>query len=163
MNHSAHADTRSACDEICACVIRRCSAVPGSGGQEARFGCEFGSFFSCADGATPGDLLKGGIYSEIAIALKGGPWREASMAMLGMALGLSKEQAEAAAEGVDVYGQGVDALRGMAASRVGGAVGKAGAGVERFAQRVARGSRARSSTHPATSCEAAPSTVHVYL
>ena len=62
----------------------RC-AVPGDGGQEARFGCEFGSFFSCVDGATPGELLKRGIYSEIAVALKGGPWREASMAMLAMA------------------------------------------------------------------------------
>ena len=36
----------------------------GVGGQEARFGCEFGDFFSCADGATPGALLKRGIYSE---------------------------------------------------------------------------------------------------
>ena len=44
------------------------------------------------DGATPADLLKRGIYSEIAIALKGGAWREASMAMLDMALRLSKEE-----------------------------------------------------------------------
>ena len=83
------------------------SAVPGDGGQEARFGCEFGSFFSCVDGATPGELLKRGIYSEIAVALKGGPWREASMAMLAMALGLSKEEAEAQAAGQDVLGEGM--------------------------------------------------------
>lgn len=44
--------------------------MPGVGGQEARFGCEFGSFFGHPDGATPGDLLKRGIYSEVAVALK---------------------------------------------------------------------------------------------
>ena len=33
----------------------------GVGGQEARFGCEFGEFFSCAEGATPVALLKRGI------------------------------------------------------------------------------------------------------
>ena len=87
--------------------VRVRSAVPGAGGQEARFGCEFGSFFSCVDGATPGELLKRGIYSEIAVALKGGPWREASMAMLAMALGLSKEEAEAQAAGQDVLGEGM--------------------------------------------------------
>ena len=46
--------------------------MPGIGGQEARFGCEFGTFFSCDDGATPQSLLHRGIYSEIAVALKGG-------------------------------------------------------------------------------------------
>ena len=39
----------------------------GVGGQEARFACEFGSFFSHPDGATPEVLLHGGIYSEIAV------------------------------------------------------------------------------------------------
>jgi len=77
--------------------------MPGDG-EQARSGCEFGSFFSCADGTTPGELLKRGIYSEIAVALKGGPWREASMAMLAMAFGLSKEEAEARAAGEDVLG-----------------------------------------------------------
>ena len=89
-----------------ACELRL-SAVPGAGGQEARFGCEFGSFFSCVYGATPDELLQRNIYSEIAIALKGGPWREASMAVLAMAFGLSKEEAEAIADGNDVLGQGV--------------------------------------------------------
>ena len=60
--------------------------MPGVGGQEARHGCEFGTFFSCAEGATPEYLLKRGIYSEIAVPLKGGPWREASMALLGDAV-----------------------------------------------------------------------------
>jgi hypothetical protein len=59
------------------------------------------------DGATPGELLQRGIYSEIAIALKGGPWRDASMAMLALAFGLSKEEAEARAAGKDVLGQGL--------------------------------------------------------
>ena len=66
--------------------------MPGAGGQEARHGCEFSSFFSCSDGATPPELLRRGIYSSIAVPLKGGPWREASMALLGMALGMSKDQ-----------------------------------------------------------------------
>jgi len=81
--------------------------MPGVGGQVLRFGCDFGAFFACNDGATPNDLIGRGIYSEIAIALKGGPWREASMAMLGMAFGLSKVEAEAAANGKDVLGRGM--------------------------------------------------------
>ena len=44
--------------------------MPGSGGQEARFGCEFGCFFSHPEGATPTELLSRGIYSEIAVPLK---------------------------------------------------------------------------------------------
>ena len=78
--------------------------MPGVGGQEARFGCEFGTFFSCADGATPGELLKRGVYSSIAVPLKGGEWRKASMVQLAMALGMSKEDIELAKEGGDVLG-----------------------------------------------------------
>lgn len=44
--------------------------------QDKRFGCEFGTFFSCPDGATPTELLHKGIYSEIAVPLKGGAWRQ---------------------------------------------------------------------------------------
>jgi len=73
--------------------------MPGAGGQEARFGCEFGSFFSCPDGATPGELIQRGIYSSIAVPLKGGAWREASMMLLGAALGMSKEEAKEAQRG----------------------------------------------------------------
>jgi len=76
--------------------------MPGVGGQDKRFGCDFGSFFACVDGATPELLLKRGIYSEIAVSLKGGPWREASMALLNMEFGLSKEEAMAQAAGKDV-------------------------------------------------------------
>jgi len=80
--------------------------MPGAGGQEARFGCEFASFFSCADGATPPELLNRGIYSSVAVPLKGGAWREASMMLLGMALGMSKEALEDAKAGRDVLGLG---------------------------------------------------------
>lgn len=95
--------------------------MPGVGGQEERHGVDFSSFFANANGATPTELLKRGIYSEIAVChvprppttavsrfnpsasahdsmavwqvpLKGGAWREASMALLGMALGMSAEQ-----------------------------------------------------------------------
>ena len=54
----------------------------GFGGQKERDGCEFGAFFACAEGTTPDDLLKRGIYGTIAVALKGGEWRKASMVML---------------------------------------------------------------------------------
>jgi len=78
--------------------------MPGDG-EQVRFGCEFDSFFSCVDGVTPEELLRRGIYSEIAVALKGGPWREASLAMLAMAFRLSKEQSEAQAAGQEVLSQ----------------------------------------------------------
>ena len=54
----------------------------GMGGQEARHGCEFGDFFRSPPDGTPGDLLGRGIYATIAVAMKGGAWREPSMAML---------------------------------------------------------------------------------
>lgn len=60
--------------------------MPGVGGQEARHGCEFGTFFGHPEGATPGDLLRRGIYSTIAVALKGAEWRDASMVLLAQAL-----------------------------------------------------------------------------
>ena len=58
----------------------------GVGGQETRHGCEFSTFFSCDYGATPGGLLQRGIYSKIAVALKGGEWRKTSMVMLAKAI-----------------------------------------------------------------------------
>jgi len=72
--------------------------MPGVGGQEARHGCEFATFFSCPDGATPNTLLQRGIYSSIAIPLKGGPWRHVSMVLMGKALSMSKEEADGATE-----------------------------------------------------------------
>jgi len=89
--------------------------MPGAGGQEERFGCEFGDFFGHPDGATPANLLKRGIYSEIAVPLKGGPWREASMVLMGMALGMSKEDLATAQVGGDVLGLDVTAQSGVRA------------------------------------------------
>jgi len=73
-----------------------CHEMPGAGGQDSRGGCEFATFFSCPDGATPNTLLTRGIYSSIAIPLKGGPWRHISMVLMGRALGMSKAEAEQA-------------------------------------------------------------------
>ena len=58
----------------------------GVGGQAARHGCEFGEFFSSPPDGTPGDLLQRGIYATIAVAMKGGAWREASMVLLAQAV-----------------------------------------------------------------------------
>ena len=52
-----------------------------------RHSCEFADFFACKEGATPQDLLNGGVYQSIAIPLKGGPFRSASLYMLAKALG----------------------------------------------------------------------------
>jgi hypothetical protein len=64
--------------------------MPGDG-QEARRGVEFSTFFACPNGATPADLLQAGIYAQIAVALKGGAWREASMVMMAEAIGNGME------------------------------------------------------------------------
>jgi hypothetical protein len=76
----------------CACVRRVCAAAVTGTGQEARHACEFASFFSCVDGATPSELLKRGIYSEVAVPLKGGAWREVSILLLAKALAVVKER-----------------------------------------------------------------------
>jgi len=65
--------------------------MPGLGGQEERLCCEFGQFFANPSGSTPTDLLKRGIYSEVAVPLKGGAWREASFMMLHKALSKTEE------------------------------------------------------------------------
>jgi len=71
--------------------------MPGQGGQSERGACEFGDFFSCAQGATPQKLLQRDVYSEIAIALKGGTWRATSMAMLAAVLSVNSDETESAA------------------------------------------------------------------
>jgi len=74
--------------------------MPGVGGQAERHGCDFGTFFS---DTVPNELLQRGIYSQIAIALKGGEWRKASMAMLSSVLGMRGEDVqEAASAGGDL-------------------------------------------------------------
>ena len=55
---------------------------------------EFESFFACADGATPLDLLRAGIYHEIAVPIKAGPWRKTSLVMLAQAMALSTQTEE---------------------------------------------------------------------
>jgi len=54
--------------------------------QNTRHGCDFDTFFACEDGTTDPTLLRAGIYHEIAVPLKGGAWREASLLMLAQAL-----------------------------------------------------------------------------
>jgi len=54
--------------------------------NEERRAVDFGAFFSCEDGTTPQELLRAGIYNQIAIALKGGPWRRASLVVIASAL-----------------------------------------------------------------------------
>ena len=54
----------------------------GEGIQEARHGVEFEDVL----GATPQALLARGVYHQIAIAFKGGAWREVSMRMLAQEL-----------------------------------------------------------------------------
>jgi len=79
--------------------------MPGVGGhKDERNGCEFEAFLSNPKGVTPPKLLQRGLYSGYAIELKAGAWREASMALLGMALGMSKAEIETAKEGGDPLG-----------------------------------------------------------
>jgi len=63
-------------------------------GQESRHGCDFGTLFACPEGATPEALIRRGIYGEIAVPLMGGAWREASMALLSLALSMTSEEVE---------------------------------------------------------------------
>ena len=63
-------------------------AVPGvsTACNNERHAVDFDAFFSCVDGTTPEKLLRAGIYEQIAIALKGGPWRRASLVMIAKVL-----------------------------------------------------------------------------
>ena len=51
-------------------------------GEADRKGCKFELMFACDHGATPQELLQAGIYTEIAVGLKGKEWRKASTALL---------------------------------------------------------------------------------
>ena len=74
------AEVKRAMDENVHLLL--CHEMPGPGGQAERHGCSFDTFFQNDEGATPHELLQRGIYSQIAIGLKGGEWRKASMALL---------------------------------------------------------------------------------
>ena len=58
--------------------------MPGVGGQDEKEGIAFGTFF--APDATPIPLIKAGIYATIAVAFKGGTWREASHVIMAQTL-----------------------------------------------------------------------------
>lgn len=75
--------TRAMADKVKLLLVHE---MPGVGGQDKRFGVGFETFFACPDGTTPLKLISNGIYSDIAIPLKGGEWRVASMVMLMQAL-----------------------------------------------------------------------------
>ena len=47
-----------------------------------RCSVEFDTFFQCDRGATPPDLIAAGVYSLIAISLKGGSWRQTGLALV---------------------------------------------------------------------------------
>ena len=74
--------------------------------ETERSGCEFSTFFACKDGATPAVLLKRGIYGEIAVPMKGGEWRKASMRLLAKSVALSADGVANAREGRDVLNLG---------------------------------------------------------
>jgi len=62
--------------------------MPGLGGQTERHSIEFASLFSHVNGVTPSDLVRDGIYREIALPLKGGVLRDVSLKLLAKAIGL---------------------------------------------------------------------------
>ena len=82
--------------------------------QEARGGVEFADFFECEQGTTPQQLLRAGIYSQIAVALKGGQHRKVSMALLAKALVDVPEDVQSITEGSSLK---LDALASNAASQ----------------------------------------------
>jgi hypothetical protein len=60
--------------------------MPGLGSNEERDACRFELFFACDDGTTPDELLARGVYRSVALALKGGPLRLVSMALIHQAI-----------------------------------------------------------------------------
>ena len=73
--------------------------MPGVGGQEARHAVAFSTFFACEHGATPVELLRKGIYSTIAVPLKGNASRRASYVLLSDALAEVPPPRKAVVEG----------------------------------------------------------------
>lgn len=54
--------------------------------DDYRDACPFEHFFSHADGSTPPEIIKAGLYNSIALAMKAGHWRDVSLKMLAMKL-----------------------------------------------------------------------------
>jgi hypothetical protein len=86
-NHRRDAGSKSSS------ALRACT-VPGVVANEARNAVDFDAFFSCEDGTTPEEMLRAGIYNQIAIALKGGPWRHVSLVLMAQALALQSQAVE---------------------------------------------------------------------
>jgi hypothetical protein len=82
--------------------------MPGCG-QEARGAVEFASFFECDAGTTPVQLIRAGIYHQVAVPLKGGELRKVSMMLLAKAM-----SEETNAKPVKVEGYGGTDLAGAA-------------------------------------------------
>jgi hypothetical protein len=61
-------------------LVHETPDVHGEGGS--RHGVDFGKFFACADGTTPPELIRANIYRNVAVPLKDGAFRPASMLLL---------------------------------------------------------------------------------
>lgn len=77
--------------------------VPGLDTDD-RHACDFANFVANPLGTTPEDLLQNDLYAEEPVPLKGGPYRATSMAMLGMALSMSREDLEIGGKGSSLLG-----------------------------------------------------------
>ena len=65
-------------------------SAPGAAQKHLRtFRCNFGVFF---DGRTPDDLLQGGLYHDLALALYSGHFWPTSVALVAKALGASESR-----------------------------------------------------------------------
>jgi len=72
------ADVKAALDEgVDLLLVHETPDVHGASGSKN--GVDFGKFFACADGATPPDLIQANIYQNVAVPLKDGAFRPASM------------------------------------------------------------------------------------
>ena len=80
--------------------------MPGLG--QTAYAVPFHTFISCPEGATPPSLLRAGLYGQVAVPLKAGPWRPAGLALLRKAL--------VAAPAASAPAQAADAAQTAAAS-----------------------------------------------
>ncbi len=92
--------------------------MPGAGttGQVARNGCDFSTFFACEAGTTPPELLKRGIYSTIAVPLKGSEWRVTSLLLLYNMLATGDLESAGVKAELIPTGELLDAMQGAAVS-----------------------------------------------
>jgi len=75
------ADVKAALDAgVDLLLVHETPDVHGASGSKN--GVDFGKFFACADGATPRELIQANIYRNMAVPLKDGAFRPASMMLL---------------------------------------------------------------------------------